>query len=166
MKKYFSVALRLTVITLCLSLFIPFSIQASTKMPSFSLESIQEGGLVSSEQLENKALFLAFFATWCPPCRVETPSLVKLQDKFSDRGFSVIGMSMDLGKKKEVVKFIEEFSINYPVLMTDREVIQEFGGVYTIPTAFLIDKKGNVVKMYTGVVSYATLVKDIRSILE
>lgn len=166
MKNYFPVVMQLTALTLCLSLFIPLTTQASTKMPTFSLESIQDGGLVASEQFENKALFLAFFATWCPPCRVETPSLVKLQDKFSDMGFSVIGMSMDTGKKKEVVKFIEEYSINYPVLMADREIIQEFGGVYTIPTAFLIDKKGSVVKMYTGVVSYATLVKDISSVLE
>lgn len=166
MKNNFSVVLRLATVILCLSFLQPLTTQASTKMPPFSLESVQDGGLVASEKFENKALFLAFFATWCPPCRVETPSLVKLQDKFSEKDFSVIGMSMDIGKKEEVVKFIEEYSINYPVLMADREVVQEFGGVYTIPTAFLIDKEGNVVKMYTGVVSYATLVKDIKSVLE
>lgn len=166
MKKYISVALRLIAVTLYLSLFIPLTIQASTKMPSFSLESVQDGGFVASEQFENKALLLAFFATWCPPCRAETPSFVKLQNKFSGKGFSIIGMSLDIGKKEAVEKYIKEFSINYPILMADREVAQQYGGVYTIPTSFLIDKDGNVVKMYTGVVSFATLVKDISSVLE
>lgn len=146
-------------------LFSPFSVFGGTEMPPFSLKSIPEGKAVDSKQFENKAILIAFFATWCPPCRAEAPDLVKVQNEFSEKGFTVIGMSMDIGKTAEVEKFMDEFSVNYPILMADRNVIQQYGGVYTIPTSFLVDKKGNVVKMYQGAVSHRTLVKDISSVL-
>lgn len=160
------IPLKISVLLIFVVLFFsPYSVMAGTEMPPFSLKSISDGSTVDSGQFENQAILLAFFATWCPPCRDEVPDLVKLQDEFAEKGFTVIGMSMDHGKVKEVQSFMAEFSINYPVLMTDYNIIQEYGGVYTIPTSFLVDKKGNVVKMYQGAISHATLVKDISSVL-
>lgn len=138
---------------------------AGTEMPPFSLKSVQTGEMVDSSEFKDKAVFLAFFATWCPPCRQEAPALVQIQQEYQDKGFSVVGVSMDQGKIKEVENFIDEFSINYPILMGDYDVIQAYGGIYTIPTSFLIDKSGNVVKMYQGAVSHSELVKDISSLL-
>lgn len=158
-KKLFRVLL--VSLTLCVSTLS----YAGTEMPPFSLKNVLSGKMTDSSEYKDKAVLLAFFATWCPPCRQEAPSLVKLQEEYADQGFSVVAISMDQGKIKDVEKFVEEFAVNYPILMGDYDVIQAYGGIYTIPTSFLVDKKGNVVKMYQGAVSHSELVKDLSSVL-
>jgi glutathione peroxidase-family protein len=64
-----------------------------------------------------------------------------------------------------VAKFVEKRAINYPVLLAEAQTTVDFGGVYGIPVAFLVNKSGNVVKKYTGYVEYGILEKDIQSLL-
>ena len=138
---------------------------SSTRMPRFVLPDAVNGQKTSSSSFEGKALLLTFFATWCPPCIEEVPTLIELQNEYSDDGFSVIGLSVDQGGAKVVKRLIRKKSINYPVLMADAQVMQDFGGVYGIPVAFLINKKGNVVKKYTGYIPKSVLEKDLKKIL-
>lgn len=139
--------------------------QAATQMPSFALESARDGKIIESNSFDGKVLLLTFFATWCPPCTEEVPILVKLQDDLADAGFSVIGLSVDLQNPGLVAEFIEKQEINYPVLMAVTQTTEDFGGVYGIPVAFLVNKSGNVVKKYTGYVQHEILEKDIKSLL-
>lgn len=139
--------------------------QASTKMPSFSLESVPGGNIVESDSFNGKVLLLTFFATWCPPCAEEVPVLVKLHNDLAAAGFSVVGLSVDQQGTAIVAKFIEKRAINYPVLLAEAQTTVDFGGVYGIPVAFLVNKSGNVVKKYTGYVQHEILEKDIRSLL-
>lgn len=139
---------------------------AKTQMPSFVLASAIDGKTVDSVSFEGKALLVTFFATWCPPCLQEIPSLVELQQEFAQEGFSVVAMSVDQGGSAQVAKLVEQQAINYPVLMADAETAENFGGVYGIPVSFLVNKSGTVVKRYNGLVSHAVLAKDIRSVIE
>lgn len=139
--------------------------QATTQMPSFALESVRDGKIIQSNLFDGKVLLLTFFATWCPPCVEEIPILVELQNELADAGFSVIGLSVDQQGPSVVATFIEKRSINYPVLMAEAKTTTDFGGVYGIPVAFLVNKSGNVVKKYTGYVQHEILEKDIRSLL-
>lgn len=139
---------------------------ATTKMPAFVLESVVDGKDVDSGDFQGKALLVTFFATWCPPCLQEIPTLVELQQEFAAKGFSVIGLSVDQGGGLEVAKLVERQAINYPVLMADAETAENFGGVYGIPVSFLVNKSGNVVKRYPGLVPHSTLEKDVRSVLD
>lgn len=138
---------------------------ASTQMPEFALESVPDGRVVHSEIFKDKVLLLTFFATWCPPCAEEVPVLVKLQEELTSAGFSVVGLSVDQGGPGVVAKFVESRGVNYPVLMATSKTTMDFGGVYGIPVAFLVNKKGNVVKKYTGYIQHNILEKDIRSLL-
>ncbi|PID77477.1 MAG: cytochrome c biogenesis protein (TlpA) [Deltaproteobacteria bacterium] len=138
---------------------------AEKQMPSFKLENVKDGKMLDSRELADKAMLITFFATWCPPCRMEVSELVKLQNNYAEKGFTVVGMSMDNGDGRKVKKFIDEFSVNYPVVMPDRGIINEYGGIYSIPTTFLVNRKGNVVKMYKGAVSYGSLAKDLEGVL-
>jgi peroxiredoxin len=138
---------------------------AATKMPAFALEQVRDGKIIESSAFKGKVLLLTFFATWCPPCIEEVPVLVKLQVDMADAGFSVIGMSIDQQSPAVVAKFVEKKAINYPVLLADIKTANDFGGAYTIPVAFLVNKSGNVVKRYDGYHDYRDLEKDIRSLL-
>lgn len=139
--------------------------QAATQMPSFSLESVRDGKIVESDSFRGKVLLLTFFATWCPPCVEEVPILIKLQNELADSGFSVVGMSVDQQGQAPVAKFVDKRDINYPVLLAKSQTTRDFGGIYGIPVAFLVNKSGNVVKKYTGYVQHDILERDIRSLL-
>ncbi|MGB3224484.1 MAG: TlpA disulfide reductase family protein [Desulforhopalus sp.] len=139
--------------------------QAATQMPSFSLESVRDGKIIESESFRGKVLLLTFFATWCPPCVEEVPTLIKLQNEHADSGFSVIALSVDQQGQDSVAKFVDKRDINYPVLLAKSQTTRDFGGVYGIPVSFLVNKSGNVVKKYTGYIQHDILEKDIRSLL-
>lgn len=137
----------------------------ATAMPEFSLSSAVDNQKVSSSEFKNKVLLVTFFATWCPPCRQEIPTFITLQSKWSSKGFSVLGISVDEGGPEVVSKLIEMEEINYPVLMADDDVLDDFGNVSGIPTSFLINSKGNVVKSYAGYIPHEQLEEDIEQVL-
>ncbi len=138
-------------------------VEAKGKMPEFSLNSAVDGKKVSSTDFKGKTLLITFFATWCPPCRKEIPSLIKLQKKYAAKGFSVIGLSVDEKGPKVVVRLIEKTKINYPVLMSDGRTAKGFGGIAGIPTSFLVNRQGEIVKRYPGYVPFSRLEKDIKA---
>ncbi len=166
--------MKITLIKLCwmpiiallaLPFFSASTLFAATKMPTFSLVDVVSGKTVESKVFTGKALFVTFFATWCPPCMEEIPTLIRLQDKYSAKGFSVVGLSVDQEGPDLVYKVVKKRSINYPVLMADSKTTKGFGGVYGIPVSFLVNKRGNVVKKYTGYVPHSILVKDLKKVL-
>lgn len=148
----------------CLLLSIS-SAHAATQMPAFSLPNAVSGATVNSASYNGKTLLITFFATWCPPCMEEVPALMDLQKQFSKADFSVVGLSVDEGGPAIVAKLVEKRSINYPVLMADENTVRNFGGVVGIPTSFLVNNKGNVVKKYPGYVPHAILEKDIQTLM-
>lgn len=141
------------------------SAAAATKMPSFSLPDAVSGDSVDSKRFSGKTLLVTFFATWCPPCMQEIPDLIKLQNKYASKGFSVVGLSVDESGPKVVKKLVEKRSINYPVLMADGSTARDFGGVVGIPTSFLVNSQGTVVKKYPGYVPSIVLENDIKKIM-
>ncbi len=141
------------------------TVYAAAKMPSFSLPDAVSGSTVNSADFTGKTLLITFFATWCPPCMQEVPTLIELHKQFSKSNFSVVGLSVDEGGSSVVAKLVEKRSINYPVLMADAATARNFGGVVGIPTSFLVNKEGNVVKKYPGYVPHTILEQDIKKIM-
>lgn len=138
---------------------------AASKMPSFVLSDVVSGDDVDSKIFSGKTLLVTFFATWCPPCMQEVPDLINLQKKYESSGFSVVALSVDEGGPGIVKKLVEKRSINYPVLMAERSTARDFGGVVGIPTSFLVNSEGMVVKKYPGYVSHIVLENDIKRIM-
>ena len=139
---------------------------AVVSMPQFALPSAVDGQAVSSDTVKGKVLLVTFFATWCPPCMQEIPTLIKLQDELKAKNFSVVGLSVDGGGAKVVAKLVKRQKINYPVLMANAQVAQKFGGIPGIPTSFLVNRQGNIVKSYPGYVPHKLLKRDIEAIME
>lgn len=127
--------------------------------PSFTLENLQ-GQKVSLASFKGKAVLLNFWATWCAPCKVETPWLVKLRDQYASQGFEVIGVStddLDKDDKKqnaedmaEIAKFVSNMHINYPILIDGDSISHPYGGVDALPTSFFIDRSGKVIAATVG----------------
>jgi len=157
---------RLLAITVALVGLTAIAAQAATKMPPFSLPSVKDGAMVKSSAYQGKAILINFFATWCPPCRKEIPSLIQLQKEYGPKGLTVIGISTDQGGASLVDKFAQKMEINYPVLLSDSKTPDSFGGILGIPTSFLVNKEGNIVKRYDGYVDHQTLVNDLNAILK
>ncbi len=140
-------------------------VSAASKMPSFVLPDVVSGASIDSKQFSGKTLLVTFFATWCPPCMQEIPDLIELQSKYASKGFSVVGLSVDQGGAGVVKKLVEKRSINYPVLLANGATAKAFGGVVGIPTSFLVNSKGTVVKKYPGYVPHVLLENDIKKIM-
>ena len=135
------------------------------KMVNFNLPSAAENTMVDSKQFEGKVLLVTFFATWCPPCIQEIPTLIDLQNSYASKGFSVIGMSVDEGGVPPVKRLIDRTGINYPVLMADNEVARGFGGVTGIPVSFLVNRQGELVKKYLGYIEHDVLQEEIQKMI-
>lgn len=136
------------------------------KMPDFSEKDITSDGIVDSNNLAGKVLLINFWATWCPPCRKEIPALMRIQEEYQDKGFSVIGISMDEGGRKIVSKFVKKLEMNYPVFIGNAKLGRNFGGVMGIPVSFLVDRQGNVVKRLDGYISEKVLIREVEKLLK
>ena len=111
--------------------------------PSFAVRTL-DGDQVSLENLRGQVVLVNFWATWCPPCRVEMPGFERVyRDRKAD-GFTIIGLSVDQGGASSVRAFLAERGITFPVAMATGEVVREFGGVRALPTSLLIDRHGRV----------------------
>ncbi len=141
------------------------SASAAVTMPQFSLPSVTDGKVVHSADFKGQVILVTFFATWCPPCRQEIPNLIALYNEYKSRGFTVIGLSVDEGGPSIVAKLVRQEKITYPVLMADRATARSFGGIAGIPTSFLVNRKGHVVKKYPGFVPHSLLVRDLEAVL-
>jgi thiol-disulfide isomerase/thioredoxin len=125
------------------------TVPSATLAPSFSRPDL-EGNTVNSADFSGKVVLVDFWATWCPPCRRSIPHLVDLHQKYSDQGFAVVGVSLDTKGPEEVAKFAQNFRIPYTIVMGDRQMAEEWKLGRGIPTAFLVDRKGNVVNTIVG----------------
>jgi thiol-disulfide isomerase/thioredoxin len=144
----------------------PASASASARRPApdFSLTDLADRPLVLS-QLRGKVVLLDFWATWCTPCRQETPQFVALQEKYGARGLQMVGVSMDDGPEP-VRAFYREFKMNYPVAMGTVPVAEAYGGVLGLPVAFVIDRQGRMVEKYEGPADMAKLERQLDSLLK
>lgn len=132
--------------------------------PDFTLPSIDSGQLRLSSY-RGKVVLLDFWATWCVPCREETPHFVELQKKYGDRGLQIIGVSMD-DSPDPVRSFYEQFHINYPVVVGTAETGSAYGGVLGLPIAYLIDRDGRIYSKHMGATDPSVFEQDITTLLE
>jgi cytochrome c biogenesis protein CcmG/thiol:disulfide interchange protein DsbE len=117
--------------------------------PGFTLKDA-DGKSVSLSDYRGKVVLLDFWATWCGPCKLEIPWFEDLQRKDKDRGFAVLGVSMDDDGWDAVKPFLKRLGVNYRVLMGDDMTAQLYGGVESLPTTFLIDRAGRIAAVYVG----------------
>lgn len=130
-------------------------------MPAFSKISLS-GDSLRSQSLRGKVILVNFWATWCGPCVIETPDFVALRNEWEERNFEIVGISMDTEGFEVVSGFAEDFQIPYPLILDEGPLSDEFGGVYALPTTFVVDAEGLIRHRFVG----AFPVEEMRETLD
>jgi thiol-disulfide isomerase/thioredoxin len=118
---------------------------AADAVPDFTLADVNGKNFHLRDHL-GEAVLIDFWATWCGPCRMAIPHLIELQTKYKNKGFTVVGISLDQQGPDLVRNFVTTWKVNYPVVIDlDGSVARTYGGVRAIPTTVVIDAQGRVV---------------------
>ncbi len=133
------------------------------QVSGFTLSGFDGGNQWDFADKRGKVVLVNYWATWCGPCRFETPGLVNISNRFESRDFEIVGVTVD-NDLASVPEFIESYGIGYPVLLPGNDP-NITGEAMTLPTTFLYDKQGRLAKKYTGIVLEMTLRSDIESLL-
>ena len=136
---------------------------ATAAAPDFTLQD-NSGKQVRLADLKGRVVLLEFWATWCPPCRAEIPAIERLHTQYGSKGLTVLAVSLDEGGWDEVKSFATEHKISYTVLRGTEDVSAKYM-VRLIPSMFLIDKQGNIMKQYMGGGNVEAVEQEIKALL-
>jgi len=167
---------RLRTMVLLVSVFVMVSLAAgpqgcaasdnsAARRPAADFQLTDLNGTpLSLSSLKGKVVLIDFWATWCPPCRMEIPHLKELYASYKGKGLEIVGLSIeeDAGAVKG---FVQSNGIPYPVALADAKLQQAYGGIRGIPTAFLVDKKGRIAKQLFGYTDKEVFDREIQKLL-
>ncbi|MEE8074244.1 MAG: TlpA disulfide reductase family protein [Candidatus Binatia bacterium] len=122
--------------------------EESMVAPDFTLKDIK-GNQVALKDFKGRIVFLNFWATWCPPCRVEMPSMERLYQQL--RGKGLVMLAVDMQESENLVKaFINDFKLSFPALLDRDGDISFLYGVRGLPTTYIIDHEGQIIGKAVG----------------
>ena len=122
--------------------------QTNAKAPDFTLKDVQ-GSNVSLSSLKGKVVLLNFWASWCPPCKAEMPSMNTLYKEIRAKGFEIVAVSTD-NSLSPIKEFLAKSRVDFTVLFDEKKAVSREYKVFSMPTTFLIDRKGFIVEKYYG----------------
>jgi peroxiredoxin len=131
------------------------TVAAGKLAADFELHTL-DGTAISLSSLRGKVIFLNVWATWCPPCREEMPSIETLYEEFrKDRDFVVLAVSQDSEGRSEVDSYVRKNGFKFPVLLDPENKVGEAYDVSGIPETFIIDRTGRIVAHHVGPYDWA-----------
>ncbi len=133
----------------------------------FALKNMQDE-VVTLGQLRGKVVLLNLWATWCPPCRAEMPSMEKLNQAMAGKNFMMLAVNVEADGREVVGEFLKTNPHSFPVLLDTDSEVQARYGVYRFPETFIIDKNGIIVKHVVGARDWAApdMVSYLQSLMK
>ena len=132
-------------------------------MPDFTYSSLEQVPWSLADH-KGKVVFVNFWATWCPPCREETPDLVRVHRKYRGRGVEFAGVAMDDDPARVAPPFLKQYNVEYSILVAPADSLLA-QAVESLPTSFLIDRHGKVARTWIGMVRENELAAAIDALL-
>ncbi|HXI38612.1 MAG TPA: TlpA disulfide reductase family protein [Bryobacteraceae bacterium] len=133
--------------------------------PDFTLDDAS-GRPVQLSGFKGKVILLNFWATWCGGCKVEIPWLIEFQEQYGQRGFVVLGVSLDADGWKLVRPFITEKKINYRVMIGTDDIAARYGADQALPVSVLIDQSGRIAATHVGLPEKSAYRAEIEKLLD
>lgn len=128
----------------------PFTLDVGDRFPDFAATDVETGRAVSLSDLEGQVVLLNIWATWCPPCETEMPSMERLYREFAAEGFTVVALSVDQESTSLVRRWVEERELSFTVLHDREGRFEESYQTFGVPESFLIDRDGRLVARELG----------------
>ncbi|WP_022853490.1 TlpA family protein disulfide reductase [Thermodesulfatator atlanticus] len=162
MKKLITLTMALAFLAWAQVLAAKQNIPWDTKINTFSCSK----QVAKLENFKGKVLLVNFFATYCPPCQVELLEFSDLYRKFNPQGLEILTFMVDQGGERVLPHLIYSKNIKYCVAIANDEILSAFDWPDILPTTFIIDQKGNIVKKYVGYAGKKELEKEILNLLK
>lgn len=132
----------------------PHALQTGDRLPAFTLQQADRAGLVSISDNKHDVVLVNFWATWCPPCVEETPSLEKFAREMAPRGVRVIGVSVDQNTS-QLQGFIAKYHLSYSILRDPDQNISARFGTYKFPETYIFDRDGRLADKIIGATDWS-----------
>jgi peroxiredoxin len=126
-----------------------FKVGVGDQAPDFTFPDL-DGKQVSLKDLRGKIVFLNVWATWCPPCREEMPSMESLYQKFKGHNFEMLAVSIDIKGEEVVRPFVTELGLNFTILLDLKNEITRLYGLTGVPETLVIDQDGVIILKIIG----------------
>ena len=152
--------MKKVILALLLCLALPCSAMAAPSVPTLNLAGLTD----MLAKNKGKVIMLNFFATWCPPCRVEIPELVSVRKKYSEKNVLIISLSLD-EDAKVVPPFVEKMKMTYPVFMADRDIAKAFK-ISQIPHNAFYSRDGQLILSEPGMADAEMVEMVFKKLLE
>jgi len=120
----------------------------------FTLQFLNDGSAALSSY-KGKVVILNFWATWCPPCRAEMPSMEKLYNQFKTQGLEILAVNIS-ENNNTVKQFIQNNNYTFPIMMDSNGRVSGIYGIKAIPTSFIIDREGKIIGRVSGSIHWDT----------
>jgi peroxiredoxin len=130
-------------------------IQVGSPAPNFAFPDLN-GQQISLSDHRGKVVVVNIWATWCPPCKQEMPSMQKLYERFKGENFEILAVSIDSTGREAVAPFMRTMNLTFPALLDPKGSIGSLYGLIGVPESFIIDKEGIVVEKIIGPIDWAT----------
>lgn len=149
--------------------YITYAPAASAPLPAFAtlVADNLNGETTSFEEFAGDILVVDFWAVWCAPCITEIPHYNELHADYQDQGVSLVGLTVESGSTEDVLDWMAsdpKYQMNYPLVMSNDDLVEAFGPVFGFPTTLLIDRDGEVVKRWIGAAPHKS--EQIRQLLD
>ena len=138
--------------------------QREAKARDFEV-TLLNGETFTLSDYQGEVVLLNIWATWCAPCREETPDLQELYEKYKEDGFIILGVSIDEQGESVVRPFIEKYEVSYPIVIDDGTIMDKYGPTMGIPTTYIINRKGNLQYFAVGALTNKELEPRIKTLL-
>jgi len=136
------------------------AIRVGSPVPDFTLPGL-DGSDIRLSDYRGRIVLVNFWASWCSPCRAEMPEIEHVYRTYRDAGFLAIGVNQ-LEPAPQVRAFIEEHQLTWIFALDQDGAVSQRWGVFGIPQSYLIDREGNIVKSWLGVLSRQELEQELR----
>ena len=132
--------------------------------PAFELPGLNGEEGLTLEDYKGKFVLLNFWATWCPPCLEEMPSMETIHQHYKDKDFTVVAISSDEGGKADIDPFVEKLGVTFPILMDADKAVSSVYGAINLPLSFILNPEGMVIAGSEGARDWSS--EEAMSVLE